>query len=207
MEREDSEFKKHKDLQRISEDDQERAKLVTEIALNFEREYLEVIAGSKKRAQLYAGDFAAKKEPLSLILPNEKEILITAEYDYIANKFARMIKEDLKHEANTEPITRYPEPKTSKLKDFIKENPGKSISVIHTDVKLKSDQKNSILILAIDRYLYPKDAKTPMSEIWTLRRMEVDTDGSGDSDFSKRAKIMPRSMVRTGSLPALPSGK
>lgn len=208
MERKDQQKDELQQLAIQQEQDAELAFEINQLAFDFEKRYQEVARGNKRSEDLYSGDFVYNEKPEKLIIPSSKGKILSVEYLEIFDRFVEIVENDVKDEVpEIEVFKREPEPRTEHLRNFLKFNKGKLLIDLQTTRKLVTEEKNTILLLTIDRYFRTEGPMIPFSETWTIRKLKFDTSGDNTGGFGKGLKIKARSMVRTTSIPALPSGR
>jgi hypothetical protein len=204
MERKNSNDEDYKRIIAQQEEDSELEYEIDQLAFDFEKKYFEVVEGNQKSADLYSGDFVPRVEPEKLIIHTSKGRVLSKDYVDVFDRFVDIIGDDmLDEDPQIDTFSREPEPRTEYLKNFLKFNEGKELLVLQTTRKLKTNQENTVLLLTLDRYFKIESSQTPFSETWTIRKLKFDITGDDEGGFGKRSKAMPRSMVRTLSLPGV----
>jgi hypothetical protein len=192
---------------------QEEKSIETTEAINryvesFRVRYQDVLKGDKRYEDLYSGDFVNREGASELILGSFNGSLLTVEYADLFDRFVEIVEKDvLDEKPMVESFDREPEPRTDHLRSFKKMYPGEKMYDLQTTRKLRTTEENTVLLLSLDRYFWKEEPGVPFAETWTLRKMKFDKPSDPSGDSHGNAKIKPRSMVRTQSLPALTSGK
>jgi len=132
-------------LRQISQKDQEKARVMDEVVLKFEKGLFDVMTGRVNKADLFSGDFYYQQEPLEITLPSNGRTL-NINYSELFSRFMELIQSDLIGEFNTLVIKKKPEARTKNLENFIKYHPHDYLTVIQSSRKLKSEEE-SILYL------------------------------------------------------------
>lgn len=139
----------------------------------FKERYAKFKSKDIKSIDLYAGDFRPQisftsQSPLQIILPSD--ISMTINYEDLFTKFVKSFSEDV-WEGSFELGSgeEIPDAKTTKLKDFITENPNKQLPFTYFKYELKSDPNYERRIV-VKRYFEDFTFEKSVSEIWTASR-------------------------------------
>lgn len=168
----EKDFRKSIENLRQYENRSETVRLRRMVVNMFKNRYKDFQNNNRQQVDLYAGDFRplpdkslTSQRPLQIMLPSD--IFMPMEYEELYTKFIKTFTKDLEdHDLGIGKGSAIPEGKTSRLRDFIKNNPGEKIDFTYMCYPLNSDFFTEKRIEVVRYYLDIRNA-CPLAEVWS----------------------------------------